>query len=117
MMYIDMEDLVGNSFISYLEQTGNRILELGKIEQFGDKVVEQLEKEGEHPYLKLSRNITNEFFYKYADWFTLTEDNNKMLVVLKKDVSVKDLIEKFSGYLSLKVLLAFRNPENIKVLL
>lgn len=51
MMYIEMEDLVGNSFVSYLEQTGKRILELEKIEQFGDKVVKQLEKEGEHPYL------------------------------------------------------------------
>lgn len=117
MMYIEMEDLVGNCFISYLEQTGNRILELEKIEQFGNKVAKQLEEEGEHPYLRLSRDITNEFFYKYADWFTLSENDNKTLVVLNKDVSVKDLIKKFSGCLSLNVLVAFRNPENIKVLL
>lgn len=117
MICIKMEDLVGNSFASYLEQTGNRILELDKIEQFGNKVVEQLEKEGEHAYLRLSRDITNEFFYQYSDWFTLTEYNNKMLVVLNENVSVKDLIKKFSGYLSLDVLVAFRNPENIKVLL
>lgn len=116
-MYIEMEDLVGNCFISYLEQTGNRILELQKIEKFGYKVVEQLEKEGEHPYLRLSRDITNEFFYKYAEWFTLSENDNKTLVVLNKDVSVEKLIKEFSGYLNLKTLVAFRNPENIKVLL
>ena len=45
MMYIEIDDLVGNSFASYLEQTGNRILELRKIEQFGCKIVEQLESE------------------------------------------------------------------------
>lgn len=117
MMYIEIDDLVGNSFASYLEQTGNRILELRKIEQFGCKIVEQLESENKKACLRLSRDRTYQFFYEYSDWFTYTESNDKILVVLNKDVSVKDLIKKFSGYLSLDVLLAFRKPENINVLL
>ena len=112
-MYIEIDDLVGNSFASYLEQTGNRILELRKIEQFGCKIVEQLESENKKACLRLSRDRTYQFFYEYSD----TENNNEILVILNKDVSVKDLIKKFSGYLSLDVLLAFRKPENINVLL
>ena len=39
------------------------------------------------------------------------------MIILKEDISVKDLIQRFSGYLSLEVLRAFRNEENIKILL
>lgn len=116
-MYIEMEDLVGNAFISYLQATGKRTLALEKIEKFGDKVVKQLTEEGEKPYLRLSRDITYDFFSKYSDWFRYVKEKDYILVILNEKKSVKELIQEFSGYLSVNVLQAFRNPENEKILL
>ena len=36
MIYIGMDDLVGNAFVSYLERTGKRELSIKKIECFGN---------------------------------------------------------------------------------
>lgn len=117
-MYIEIDDLVGNAFIPYLQQTGKRILSLKKINAFGEKVVKYLnEKEEKAACLRLSRDRTNDFFYEYADLFKLVENGDENLVVLvNDDITATDLIHKFSGYLSLPVLLAFRNEENTKVL-
>ena len=42
MMYIEIDDLIGNAFIPYLEQTSKRILSLKKINEYGKKVIEYL---------------------------------------------------------------------------
>lgn len=115
MMYIEIDDLVGNAFVSYLEKTGKRVLSIYKIEEFGKNIVRDLKSKGTESMLLLSRDMTYSFFYEYADWFVYVE--RESLVILKDNISVKQLIKKFSGYLSLEVLLAFRNEENIKVLL
>ena len=115
MMYIEIDDLVGNAFVSYLEKTGKRVLSLYKIENFGNNIVRDLESKGTESMLLLSRDRTHSFFYEYSDWFVYLE--RESLVILKNNISVEQLIKKFSGYLSLEVLLAFRNEENIKVLL
>lgn len=117
MMYIEIDDLVGNAFISYLEKTGKRILSLKKINMFGTKVINYLNKNGEDACLRLSRDLTNSFFYEYSDLFKLVENEKEYVVVLvNDDITVTDLIHKFSGYLSLPVILAFTNSENTKVL-
>ena len=104
MMYIELEDLVGK-----------RVLSLQKIEKYGSNIVRDLKNKGTESTLLLSRDRTNDFFYKYSDWFTYVESEG--LVILKDNISVAQLIKKFSGYLSLEVLLAFRDEENIKTLL
>ena len=115
MMYIEMDDLVGNAFVSYLEKTGKRVLSLYKIEKFGSNIVKNLGAKGTKSMLLLSRDRTNAFFYEYSDWFIYVESDG--LVILKDNISVAQLLKKFSGYLSLEVLLAFRDEENIKILL
>lgn len=116
-MYIEIDDLIGNAFIPYLEQTGKRVLSLKKINMFGTKVINYLNKNGENACLKLSRDLTNCFFYEYSDLFKLVENEKEDEVVLvNNDITPNDLIRKFSGYLSLPVILAFRNSENTKVL-
>lgn len=116
MRYIEIDDLVGNAFIPYLEKTGSYILPMRKIDNYGKKVVDYLNMNGIQTCLRLSRDLTNEFFYRYSDLFNLDESGKENLVILKENITTKDLIEKFSGYLSLPVMLAFRNEENIKVL-
>lgn len=117
MMYIEIDDLVANAFIPYLEKTGKRIMSLKKINMFGTKVIDYLNENGENSCLKLSRDLTNAFFYEYSNLFKLVENEKEDVVVLvNDDITSSDLIHKFSGYLSLPVLLAFRNEENTKVL-
>lgn len=112
---IFIEDLVGNAFIPYLERTEKRTLSLKKIEDFGRKVVSSLNEEGIRAYLIFSRDLTSEFFDNYSEYFTLDEENNT--VSLQEEISKEKLIEKFSGYVSLEVLVAYRKEENIKELL
>lgn len=116
-MYIEIDDLIGNAFIPYLEQTGKRILSTRKINEFGKKVIEYLNERGEEACLRLSREATNNFFYEHNDLFKLIENEEENIVVLiNNSITTTDLIHKFSGYLSLPVILAFRNSENTKVL-
>lgn len=115
MIYIGMDDLVGNAFVSYLERTGKRELSIKKIECFGNNIVSELNNNGISSTLLLSRDKTYAFFYEYSDMFLFIEKDG--MIILKEDISVKDLIQRFSGYLSLEVLRAFRNEENIKILL
>ena len=116
MIYIEIDDLVGNAFIPYLEKTGRHSLSLIKIDNYGKKVVDYLNKNGIRACLRVSRDLTNEFFYEYSDLFELDESGKEDVVILKKDITTRDLIKKFSGYLSVPVVLAFRKEENIKVL-
>lgn len=116
-MYIEIDDLIGNAFIPYLEQTSKRILSLKKINEYGKKVIEYLNKRGEHTCLRLSRDSTNSFFYEYSDLFKLIENEKENVVALvNNNVTTTDLVRKFSGYLSLPVIMAFRALENTKVL-
>lgn len=117
MMYIEIDDLIGNAFISYLEKTGKRTLALRKINEFGLKVINYLNENGENACLRLSRDLTNSFFYEYSDLFKLVENGKEDIIVLvNNDITPNELIHRFSGYLSLPVLLAFRNSENTKIL-
>lgn len=83
---------------------------------FGTKVIKYLNEKGEDACLRLSRDLTNSFFYEYSDLFLLVENEKENVVILANNITSKDLIRKFSGYLSLPVLLAFRDSENTKVL-
>ena len=112
MYRLYIEDLVGNAFIPYLERTGERTLSIGKIEAYGNKVVDSLRKEGVKAQLVLGRDYTNEFLFKYSDCFKLKEHE----ITLSTHVSVDDLINRFSGYLAIAVLQQLRKEENIKAL-
>ena len=116
MMYIEIDDLVGNAFIPYLQQTGKRTLSLKKINEFATKVVNYLNEKDENACLRLSRNRTNNFFYENSNLFKLDEDGEEKKVVLADEITDGYLIKRFSEYLSLSVLLAFRNTENTKIL-
>ena len=114
MMYIEIDDLVGNAFIAYLDLTGNRLLSMKKINEYANKVITDLIEQGEEACLRLSRDRTYKFFYDYSDWFTLVENRNENFVTLNSEISKEQLIMKFSGYLSIPVLVAFRNKKNIR---
>lgn len=114
MIHIQMDDLVGNAFISYLQETGKRRLTIQKIEDFAHSVVKDLNSSGTEVALELSRDETTKFFNYYSEWFSYLEKDN--VIVLRDDITVKQLIEEFSGCLSLDVLSAYRKYDNVKKL-
>lgn len=115
MMHIDLEDLVGNAFVVYLQKTGKRSLSMQKIDYFADNVVKNLHSKGVNARLELLRNETIEFFNRYSEWFSYEEKDE--MILLKETVTVKDLIRKFSGYLGIEVLRSLRDEKNFQVLL
>lgn len=115
MVYIEISDLVGNAFASYLNETGKHILNIKKINEFGIAVVNTLMEQGIEACLLLSPERTNNFFSEYANYFTLVESDN--LVVLHNSVTVDELLIRFSSCLDYSVLLAFIKKENTDILL
>ena len=112
MFSLYIEDIVGNAFIHYLEKTGNRTLSLGKIEAYGNKVVDSLNTKGFKSRLVLGRDYTREFLFNYSGWFKLKNHE----ITLSNNVDVYDLVKEFSGYLAIVVLNELHNKENIKEL-
>ncbi|MBQ9298342.1 MAG: hypothetical protein IJ223_04875 [Clostridia bacterium] len=115
MIYVTIDDFVGNAFVSYLQQTGKRELTLSQIEKYGDKAVKELIKKGIHVNTILSRDLTRIFFYEYSNFFMYYEDEG--IVILKDSISVDDLIKEFSGVINVNLLKELRNQENINCLL
>ena len=117
MIRIYIEDLVANAFIAYLTNSNpknyNRKLSLSKIEKYGNEVVYNLRLKEKFATLILSRDLTNEFLSRYYEWFRLQDDN---MIVLDDHVTIDDLIDNFTGYLSLDLLIEFRKRKNYKIL-
>lgn len=116
MRHIEIDDLIGNAFIAYLSEIENSYLSLKKIENYGLAVVNSLKKTGEIFYLRLCRDLTDDFFYYSEDFKKVDTLGETLVFITSTDVTKEFLIKKFCGYLSLDVLLAFRDPENTKVL-
>ena len=118
MVRIYIDDLIPNAFIAYLQHTNpknlNRKLNLHQIEKFGQQVIDNLKRKKIDAYLILSRDLTNEFFSKYYDWFRLQDDD---FVALDDYVTINNLIDRFTGYLSVDLLIEFGKRKNYKILL
>ena len=116
MIRIFIEDLVANAFIMYLSNSNDekaiRKLSLNKIEKYGNEVVYNLRLKGKFASLILSRNLTEEFIRKYHDWYQIDDD----FIILNDQISVDDLINNFTGYLNLDLLVELRKRRNYKLL-
>ena len=85
-----------------------------KIEMFANNVEKDLKSKKIEVAIELSRNKTTEFFRNYSEWFTYLEKEN--VVTLKDNITAKQLIKEFSGYLSLETVVSFRKYDNVKIL-
>ena len=114
--YIGIEDLAANALIEVMLKKDLRFLSYSCIEEYGSKVVQILNEKGEKAILILSRNSTDILFRNYSEYFEEKENNGEIGIYLKDDKKVDDLIEKFRGYLSLDVLLAFVDNRSVEAL-
>jgi hypothetical protein len=114
--YIGIEDLAANALIEVFKKHNKRFLSYDVIEKYGAKVVQLLIEKEEKAVLILSRDNTNALFRNYSEYFKEVEQDNKIGIALAEDKSIDDLIERFRGYLSLSVLLAFVDKCSVSLL-
>ena len=114
--YIGIEDLAANALIEILSKSERTFVTYKELEQYGQKVVQVLDQQGDKAVLILSRESTIAMFRNYSDIFDETQDANELGITLRSGVTKDKLIEKFRGYPAWDVLLAFVNEESIKEL-
>lgn len=114
--YIGIEDLAANALIAVLAKSKRRFLSYSEIEDYGSRVVQILTEKGETATLILSRESTNALFRNYSDYFEERNQDAETGIYLKDEKTIDDLIDKFRGYLSLDVLLAFVDKRSVEAL-
>jgi hypothetical protein len=105
---IGLADLAANAFIALLKiDNTRRFISFESLEIYGATVVNILKQQGYDASLELSRSSTYQMLDQYGDVFDIAETEMSGLQ-LKDDVDIIDLIDRFSGYLPVAVLLAFK---------
>lgn len=116
MIYIGIADLVANALIELVENTGSRQVFFKDLDEYGAMVVKYLNDKNEQAVLLLSKEQTNEFLHDYSDLFEFFTEGISEGIKLKDDVTVERLWEKFRGYLSVDVMMAFMDSVAISKL-
>ena len=109
-IYIGIEDLVANALIELVEKSEKREV------LFKQLVIKYLNDKQEQAVLVLSKERTNDFLHDYSDYFELFSSGIDEGIRLKEGVSVSQLWEKFRGYLSVDVMLAFMDRVSVSAL-
>lgn len=119
--YIGIEDLAANALIEALkekerEDISKYYITFAELEQYGNRVIQHLNEQGEKAVLILSRESTSLMFRNYSDFFEEIETEKGTAISLKKGKTVIDLVVKFRTYLAFDVMMAFMATETIEVL-
>ena len=103
--YLELQDLVGNLFIT-LKQAGinEDRLSYRLIDTYADLLLEELSKQHIDVYFRLSRELTDQFLDENQNLYEESADGKS--IVLLEDLSASDLVKKYRGYLTVKVLIA-----------
>lgn len=115
-IYIGIEDLVANALIELVEKSEKREVLFKQLDEYGAKVIKYLNDKQEQAVLVLSKERTNEFLHDYSEYFELFSSGMDEGIRLKEGISVNQLWEKFRGYLSVDVMLAFMDRVSISAL-
>lgn len=115
-IYIGIEDLVANALIELVEKSEKREVLFKQLDEYGAKVIKYLNDKQEQAVLVLSKERTNEFLHDYSDYFELFSNGIDEGIRLRAGISVNQLWEKFRGYLSVDVMLAFMDKVSISAL-
>lgn len=115
-MYIGIEDLVANAIIELVEKSQRNEVLFSEINRYGATVVQILSEKGNKAILILSKERTSAFLNDYSDFFELYTNGTEEGIRLKENISVSQLWEKFRGYLSIDVMMAFTDARSIAAL-
>lgn len=115
-IYIGIEDLAANALIELVEKSEKREVLFKQLDEYGAMVVRYLHNKQEQAVLVLSKEKINEFLHDYSDYFELFSRGLDEGIRLKGGITVNQLWEKFRGYLSVDVMLAFMDSVSIRAL-
>jgi hypothetical protein len=79
----------------------------GQINAYEKAILGYLEQKGIHAAYYCERYMFAQFKNEYRDFFTICEDEISVTYFMNENITAINLVEKFRGYLSLKLLLAF----------
>ncbi len=115
-IYIGIEDLAANALIELVEKSDRREVLFKQLDEYGTEIVKYLNKNHEQAILIFSKERTSEFLKDYSEYFELFNKGFNEGIRLRDDVSIDKLWEKFRGYLSVNVMMAFMNKGTISAL-
>ncbi len=115
-MYIGIEDLVANAFIELVDNSCKNEVLFQQLTRYGAEVVRLLTKNGKSAILILSEAKTSSFLQDYSDYFELFNSADGEGLRLKQGVTSDQLWERFRGYLSHDVMMAFMDKNALQEL-
>lgn len=115
-IYIGIEDLVANALIELVEKSHEGKVRFSELNEYGANVIKILLEDNKKAILVLSKERTNEFLHDYSEYFELFSDGQEEGIKLKLGIKTDALWEKFRGYLSVDVMMAFMNERSIAAL-
>lgn len=114
MYEITFEDLLGNAFIA-TDINYNRFIPYYKLDNYAKCLVEYFTNKGIPCKVVWNRDRKDWILYYYSSFFQEITVNGIKGVLLKDNVSEDILRENFSSYLSVEMLVAFRDENCIKI--
>ena len=114
MYCIGIEELVPNSLIEIVERTGERTVSSENIQDYGNKIVQKMNESKKEAILLFTRDRTKQFFYDYAEVFSVAESNGKTVIMLKDGISTDYLRKQFRTRLTLDEMIAFASKEAVE---
>lgn len=116
--YVGIESLAVGALVEIFRKRKTRSVSFKAIEKYGNAVVRHLERNGQQALLILSREHTLDFICDFSNYFEVDKpDSANGAVRLKDSRDIEDLVDAFSGRISLGVLEALVDDSTVKVLL
>ena len=114
MFSITYADIIMAAFMNVLQFKDIRMLRVDKIEQYGRKVTENLNRKQLFTRFELSKLSLYSFIAKNNKWFSLTTDDQ--YVILSSYVTIEDLENNLSKRLNKLVLIELNKRKNVMIL-
>ncbi len=114
--YIGIQDLVANALIELVDNDKEGKVSFKKLNEYGAKVLDVLNENGERAVLVLSRDDTNRFIHNCTNYFKIESQDNEEYVCLKEGVTTDELRDVFRLYTTYQVLQAFVDEKSLKAL-
>ena len=111
---ISLEDLIPNAFIELNQRLEEHVSEIPMVilEKYGDEVARKLKSEGKRIGFCYSRNSIEHIRQKYRDYFCIKENYKE--VILKDEIELSCMIEKFRKYMPFELLLAYMDEDVVQ---
>ena len=111
-VYIELDELAANALIA-VQKSGRRFVSYRAMEEYGLCVADILREKGIRMILSLSRDRTERVLQDKSELFKEEIVGGERGISLREGKSRDDLIDKYTGYLLVDILLAFQDEQAV----